>query len=220
MAEESVKLKDEINNNFSTSKEIDISYKVENNNMSNSENIDVNNIELYLTYGKYKIFTYDSNGDPLFLIGPDYTFFIVILIVNFVYFLFLSILLMSLTKYYIAIFGVLLNMLQFGSCIICGIINPGLPKKELQNELLLINEPNRYQRCRLCHFIIDKSKHFVHCETCQCCCEGYDHHCPWSSKCVCRGNIFYFYGMLVMFGIVFIYIIIALLAFGPKKKKI
>ena len=50
MAEESVKTKDEINNNFSTSKEIDISYKAENNNMSNSENIDVNNQEIFSIY--------------------------------------------------------------------------------------------------------------------------------------------------------------------------
>ena len=217
MAEERVKTKEDINNILSTNKEISISYQSNPNIINNSENIDVNNQEIFLTYGNYRIFTYDSKGDPLFLIGPDYNFFIVILIINFMYFVFLSYLLMSLTKYYIAIFGVLLNIIQFASCIICGIKNPGLPKKELQNELLLINEPNRYMRCNLCYFIIDKSKHYVHCEYCKCCCEGYDHHCPWTSKCVGRGNIFYFHGMLVMVCVVFVYIIIALLVIGPKK---
>ena len=217
MAEERVKLKDENNNILSTSKEIAISYQSGQNNIRSSENIDINNPELLLTYGKYKIFSYDSKGDPLFLIGPDYTYFIAIIIMNLIYFFFLSILLMYITKYYIAIFGVLLNIIQFGSLIICGLKNPGLPKKEIQNELLLTNDPNRYRRCNLCYFIVDNSKHYVHCNICKCCCEGYDHHCPWTSKCVGRGNIFYFHGMLVMVCIVFVYIIFALIIMGPNK---
>ena len=215
MSEEKAKLKDEFNNNVSTNNEISISYEIEQNKIQNSDNI--NNNGVYLTYGKYKIFTYDSKGDPLFLIGPDYMFFIAILVINLIYFLFLSFLLILCSSFYVSIIGVLLNIIQIGSTFICGIINPGLPKKELQNEQLLINEPNRYKRCNYCFFIIDKSKHYVHCERCECCCEGYDHHCPWTSKCVGRGNIFYFYGMLAMVSIVFVYLIIGLLVIGPKK---
>ena len=214
MSEEQVKLKDEINN-FSTNKEINLSYHSKQNKNDNIVKIDINDQEMFLTYGRYKIFSYDSKGDPLFLIGPDYTFFIIILIINLVYFLFLSILLLSFAKFYIAIIGVILNIIQFGSTIICGIINPGLPKKELQ-DISLLNNSNRYVRCNLCFFIIDNSKNYVHCEICQCCCEGYDHHCPWTSKCVGKGNIFYFYGMITMVSIVFAYLIFALIIIGPK----
>ena len=214
MSEEEVKLKDEINN-FSTSNEINISYQSKQNKIDDTIQIDINNQEIFFTYGRYKIFSYDSKGDPLFLIGPDYTFFITILIINLVYFLFLSILLIYLAKFYLAIIGVILNIIQFGVTIICGIINPGLPKKEIQ-DISLLHNSNRYVRCNLCKFIIDKTKHFVHCEICQCCCEGYDHHCPWTSKCVGKGNIFYFYGMLTMVSIVFAYLILALVIMGPK----
>ena len=195
--------------------QINLSYHSKQNKNDNIVKIDINDQEMFLTYGRYKIFSYDSKGDPLFLIGPDYTFFIIILIINLVYFLFLSILLLSFAKFYIAIIGVILNIIQFGSTIICGIINPGLPKKELQ-DISLLNNSNRYVRCNLWFFIIDNSKNYVHCEICQCCCEGYDHHCPWTSKCVGKGNIFYFYGMITMVSIVFAYLIFALIVMGPK----
>jgi hypothetical protein len=144
MSEERVKTKDEINN-LSPSTEVNISYQVNQNKIQTSENININNKDVYLTYGKYKIFSYDSNGDPLYLIGPDYGFFIAILIVNLIYFLFISGILIALTKYYIAIIGILLNISQFASCIICGIKNPGLPKKALQNELVrAINRMSPY----------------------------------------------------------------------------
>ena len=214
MSEEQMKTKDEINK-FSASKEINLSYHTKQNKIDNSIKIDINNQEIVLTYGRYKIFSYDSKGDPLFLVGPDYNFFIIILITNLIYFLFLSILLLSFSKFYIAIIGVFLNIIQFGFTIICGFLNPGLPKKEIQDETLLSNSI-RYVRCHRCFFIIDKSKHYVHCERCQCCCEGFDHHCPWTSKCIGRGNIFYFYGMIVMVSIVFGYLIFALIIMRPK----
>ena len=214
MSEEQMKTKDEINK-FSASKEINLSYHTKQNKIDNSIKIDINNQEIVLTYGRYKIFSYDSKGDPLFLVGPDYNFFIIILITNLIYFLFLSILLLSFSKFYIAIIGVFLNIIQFGFTIICGFLNPGLPKKEIQDETLLSNSI-RYVRCHRCFFIIDKTKHYVHCERCQCCCEGFDHHCPWTSKCIGRGNIFYFYGMIVMVSIVFGYLIFALIIMRPK----
>ena len=214
MSEEQMKTKDEINK-FSASKEINLSYHTKQNKIDNSIKIDINNQEIVLTYGRYKIFSYDSKGDPLFLVGPDYNFFIIILITNLIYFLFLSILLLSFSQFYIAIIGVFLNIIQFGFTIICGFLNPGLPKKEIQDETLLSNSI-RYVRCHRCFFIIDKSKHYVHCERCQCCCEGFDHHCPWTSKCIGRGNIFYFYGMIVMVSIVFGYLIFALIIMRPN----
>ena len=169
-------------------------------------------------YGNYKIFKFDKNGDPLFLIGPDYHFFIFLLIINLVYFLFLSGILIFLSNIIICFFGIILNLIQIGSFVICGIKNPGLPKREMQNENLLIKRPNRYQRCPSCHFIIDKSKHFVHCNACGCCCEGYDHHCPWTSKCIGKGNIFYFNGTLIMVCIIFIYFIVAIILSDHIKK--
>ena len=224
MSEERIKLKKKIkiNNKSLTNKEVNISSQTEQNEIQtiqSSINIDIksNHKNIVHKYGKYKIFIYDSKGDPLFLIGPDYSYFISMLVMNLFYFFFFNYLLITLTNIFIALFGILLNILQLIFFIISCIKNPGLPKKEIQNEKLLINEPDKYQKCDSCLFIIEKNKNFVHCRICGCCCEGYDHHCPWTSKCVGKGNIFYFNAMLVMISIVFFYVIFAFVFAKPKK---
>ena len=140
------------------------------------------------------------------------------LIMNLIYFVFFNYLLIILIQYYIALIRIILNILQLLFFILACIKNPGLPKKSLQNELLLYNEPDRYIRCQKCFFIIDQTKNYRHCDDCGCCCEGYDHHCPWTSKCVGKGNIFYFNGMIFMISIIFIYFILTFLFTKPKKK--
>ena len=181
------------------------------NNEKNIVKININDSNISLKYGAYKILLYNSKGDPLFVIGPDYGYFISMLIMNLIYIIFFSSLFIFFTSFYISFFGVILNILQFVCLIICGIMNPGLPKKDMQNDSFLNNEPDRYERCNLCNFIIDNTKGYKHCEICEICCEGYDHHCPWTSKCVGRGNIYYFNGMLFMVMATFFYFIYAVI---------
>jgi len=48
-------------------------------------------------------------------------------------------------------------------------------------------------------------QHTTHCYDCNACVLELDHHCPWMSKCVAKGNLMYFYGFLwsVVFLIIF-----------------
>ena len=202
MSEEKIRLKNETNREINQLNE---------NNEKNIVKININDSNISLKYGAYKILLYNSKGDPLFVIGPDYGYFISMLIMNLIYIIFFSALFIYLTSFYISFFGVILNILQFVCLIICGIMNPGLPKKDMQNDSFLNNEPDRYERCNLCNFIIDNTKGYKHCEICEICCEGYDHHCPWTSKCVGRGNIYYFNGMLFMVMATFFYFIYAVI---------
>ena len=171
-----------------------------------------------IRYGKYKILKYDKNGDPLFVIGPDYRNFIYMLIFNVVYFIFLFYLLLSLQNFYVKFIGILLIIIQVSLYILCSILNPGLPKKEFQNENLLKKYPGKYRKCTACNLIIEKHKNCKHCEICECCCLGYEHHCSWTSKCVGSGNIIYFYGMIVMVFVVFLYVFIGFMFSDSKKK--
>ena len=215
MSQEKIKKKNKINKKALAKQEINILPQTEQNttnSIENSINIDINNNinkNIILNYGRYRIFSYNSKGDPLFLIGPDYSYFISMLIMNLIFFIFFNYLLLTLTKLLVGIIGVILNIIQLFFFIIASIKNPGLPKKEIQNEVLLNTEPDKYKRCKSCLFIVEKNKKYVHCNVCQICCEGYDHHCPWTSKCVGKGNIFYFNTTLTLVSIVFFYLILA-----------
>ena len=213
MSQEKIKLKNKINKKALAKQEINILPQTEQNttnSIENSINIDINNNKnIVLNYGRYRIFSYNSKGDPLFLIGPDYSYFISMLIMNLIFFIFFNYLLLTFTKLLVGIIGVILNIIQLFFFIIASIKNPGLPKKEIQNEVLLNTEPDKYKRCKSCLFIVEKNKKYVHCNVCQICCEGYDHHCPWTSKCVGKGNIFYFNTTLTLVSIVFFYLILA-----------
>ena len=215
MSQEKIKLKNKINKKALAKQEINILPQTEQNttnSIENSINIDINNNNnknIILNYGRYRIFSYNSKGDPLFLIGPDYSYFISMLIMNLIFFIFFNYLLLTLTKLLVGIIGVILNIIQLFFFIIASIKNPGLPKKEIQNEVLLNTEPDKYKRCKSCLFIVEKNKKYVHCNVCQICCEGYDHHCPWTSKCVGKGNIFYFNTTLTLVSIVFFYLILS-----------
>ena len=222
MQEGESKTKEDFNNKSTSPKEINILLQSKYKKSKESINISINNHinnNLFLTYGNYRIFTYDKNGDPFFLIGPDYAYFSFLFILNLIYFIFLSGLMIFLCGFALGFIGIILNLIQFILFIICGLKNPGLPKRELQNESLLEKYPYQFKRCPSCNFIIDNSKHFVHCNTCGCCCEGYDHHCPWTSKCIGKGNIFYFNGMLFMVCVIFFYLIIAIVLAKPDGKK-
>ena len=230
MIEEQCETKEDFNNNKSTSqKEINILLQSKQKQANNAINLHVsntnNNIDIsihkniQLPYGNYRIFTYDKNGDPLFLIGPDYAYFLFLLILNLIYTLFLSFVMITISSFYVSIFGIILNLIQFALFLLSGIKNPGLPKREIQSQSLLEKYPRIYKRCHKCNFIINKSKNFVHCGICDCCCEGLDHHCPWTSKCVGKGNIFYFNGTLFMVCVFFIYIIAAVIYASTSNKK-
>ena len=215
MSQEKIKKKNKIIKKALAKQEINILPQTEQNttnSIENSINIDINNNNnknIILNYGRYRIFSYNSKGDPLFLIGPDYSYFISMLIMNLIFFIFFNYLLLTFTKLLVGIIGVILNIIQLFFFIIASIKNPGLPKKEIQNEVLLNTEPDKYKRCKSCLFIVEKNKKYVHCNVCQICCEGYDHHCPWTSKCVGKGNIFYFNTTLTLVSIVFFYLILA-----------
>lgn len=71
------------------------------------------------------------------------------------------------------------------------LINPGYPKNNHDRR-------NGYPReefyfCSVCKFYVRRSNDASHCDDCNICIEGQDHHCPWTSHCVGKNNIITFY---------------------------
>lgn len=47
------------------------------------------------------------------------------------------------------------------------------------------------RRCNICNLV--QPSGCSHCEFCQVCIEGFDHHCPWMGKCIGKSNLCSFY---------------------------
>jgi len=107
--------------------------------------------------------------------------------------------------------GVVLLFAQVGSYMTTALINPGIPdrNKDSYDELYIQRIKNDHHKyCHLCETVLTPNTETVHCEDCGVCVEGYDHHCPWTSKCIGKGNIKYFYTFIGMTMALAVYVII------------
>jgi hypothetical protein len=71
--------------------------------------------------------------------------------------------------------------------------NPGIPGKELWLENFRGENISEYRICNICKVIMRIEDKTEHCDECNICVVGMDHHCPWTSKCIGKGNITWFY---------------------------
>lgn len=153
--------------------------------------------------GKVYCFCYIEKY-ALFTIGPQYYYAIILYLFN-------NILFVCFINYFYKQFNIIFKIvdtlifltLDF-SQLFTIFINEGIPKRKwfLSNKIIncLIEDENfynefdttKYQICRKCNILIDKSLKIIHCDICNICCEFYDHHCPWIGKCVGKNNLFSF----------------------------
>ncbi len=82
-------------------------------------------------------------------------------------------------------------------------MDPGVipPDYYLENYDVEKTRIENYRICKKCNAVIDIDKGVEHCYDCDICIIGNDHHCPWSSKCIGKKNIFMF--RLFIFSIFF-----------------
>ena len=96
--------------------------------------------------------------------------------------------------------GVFLALVEYCSFLATALMNPGLVGKNywLENFDAKRTPVQYYQICRRCRIVVDLNKKVEHCESCDVCVEGNDHHCPWTSKCIGKNNLKCFYMFVVM----------------------
>ena len=150
------------------------------------------------------------NGEPLIIIGPETQYYVWI----FSFVSLFSIIIYSLKKSNILIkilfiFGYLFFAITYTILLL---INPGFPKNKNKVDPLMLQ--THYQQCKDCNSISLKQsgKLTIHCEKCKICIEHFNHHCPFATKCIGRGNkgVFkiWLYSIGTFFVIIFLYLIL------------
>ena len=75
------------------------------------------------------------------------------------------------------------------------LVNPGIPSIEFFSKKFLKSdnylkmddkEKKEYYLCEICNIMINNSDDIEHCEKCDICVKGYDHHCYWTGKCITK----------------------------------
>ena len=168
----------------------------------------VNEAFFYHKLGNCHAFFGNKNGDPIFIIGPQWPMFIALtLILNgIIYFL----LIRFWSKYSNFFRGIGIFFANFFQITFtyCFIINPGFPKNDIGRQTGIPKE--NYKFCPECKFYYDLNKKVNHCFDCGICIEGYDHHCPWVSKCIGNKNLYSFYFFMTGILLNFAYAVICI----------
>ncbi|KAL4491259.1 hypothetical protein ABPG72_021645 [Tetrahymena utriculariae] len=147
-------------------------------------------------FGKYCVFRFKDN-EPTIAIGPHWPLFLFTYII-------LSLASYKLIEYTIELFSaiycffsILISVTLLVSFMLTALKNPGISSAKYQ----ILNEQDvvsikRY--CKPCQIL--RPKGTSHCYDCDVCIKEYDHHCPWTGKCIGYGNlqVFYIFVMSVM----------------------
>ena len=192
---------------------ITISKNEEIKNISNNNIIKglLTNLKPYYFYAKIgKTYTFigDKDGSPYIVIGPHWNMYVGFCsIMSLVYIVFL--------RHYWPYLNILFKL----SGLICFLtylisytyiflVNPGIPKYD---ENAILGKPReKYSFCKKCGIWKNMDKNVYHCFDCDVCIEGYDHHCPWTGKCIAKKNVNIFYIFLVSILAAFGYFVTAL----------
>lgn len=70
--------------------------------------------------------------------------------------------------------------------------------------------------CRKCNVTVGQD--MDHCEECQVCVSGVDHHCVFFSKCIGKGNISYFWTSIAMMITNFFLVSLSVIIFNKRNK--
>ena len=201
-------------------KEPKIELNLTNNNYSNKENIYIklneeNNIKnkekpKLKKHGNLYLFCYNSNKTPKIVIGPDWIFFIIGFLFIIIYSFIITFILFYYSSIYSKIIGLILTILQILFYILSFLINPGVQLKKPKKDDL------KTPKCIYCGVIKYIRIGQIHCEQCDACIIGYDHHCPWTGKCIGEGNKNYFRLFIIFTFLNFAYVMVIISLFLEK----
>ncbi|CAD8083073.1 unnamed protein product [Paramecium primaurelia] len=122
-------------------------------------------------------------------------------------------------------FGIIITIAQSIFYMGVGLANPGISNDSSLNQKYLgqlYSLSNRTQQrnvwyCEKCQKI--QPPRSDHCPFCKVCITNYDHHCPWTGKCIGGENLFHFWAFLISTIVFFTYFITILLNQREEAQK-
>lgn len=214
-------------NESDNKKKIREKYKpVNSDKLINSKDINKqneNNYYFYKKLGNSYSFLGNKNGDPYIIIGPNWNMYVMFAGGITVFYIFLFLKFGIYLPILVKILGIICYLVYFISYTYTFLINPGFPKNDNDSQF---GEPrNKFNYCDVCMIWTNKEKKVRHCNECDICVEGNDHHCPWTSKCVGKNNLISFYIfvgssiIVIFYGLLSFSYINSLLTELEKKRK-
>ena len=149
----------------------------------------------YSKLGNTHTFFADEKGNPLIIIGPHWPLPAGVILVFSIFYFGIIIFFGKIISSSNLIFGYVIYFLFLVSYGLTGLMNPGYPK--LDENTLNNKNKDRTGYCTVCKIWINMEKKTKHCNYCNICIEGMDHHCPWTGKCIGRKNLIPFYLFLL-----------------------
>lgn len=177
-----------------------LNYNKNNGNNNNQNNYHYSNLSendfpnKIRKYGNTFSFLNYGNA-PLIVIGPNWPYFLGLTLILFLSFFAVFLSLGNKLNCIVRIIGITLYSIQFISYTACSILNPGLADNRfLENQNFKYDEKQCHP-CTECKLLINVNTTEItyHCFECEVCVEGYDHHCPWTTKCIGKKNVWLFY---------------------------
>lgn len=171
--------------------------------------------------GHMKMFLYNEEDSPLFVIGPGWPLPLLIFIVINLFTFFYFYLLWQKLNFTQRILGIFIFFTEMISFIVSCIMNPGIPSKDLWVENYYKNRNNimkgssLYRICKDCKLIMKDSEGIEHCDKCGVCIKERKRHSIVIGKCIGEKNekIFYtfafsiaclaFYFLVTLFTVIF-----------------
>ena len=203
---ENTPLKDD--NIMNIEKEPIISFDITHNNENKSY--------YYKKIGNTYTFFGDIDGNPLLLIGPQWPLYFFFSIITSIFIIFFIRTFWDKLNLFFKFMGILVYTTFIISYTYTFLINPGYPK---QNKESKSGHPrNKYKYCNKCKIWVRNDNNTCHCPECNICIEGFDHHCPWTSKCVGNGNKNPFYIFLISTLLIFTFIISSMSYASSQRK--
>ena len=202
---------------FNYQKELPVTV-MNNNNFSNKiRSIGQQHNFIYKKIGNTFCFLGDKNGNPKITIGPHWPMYICFCSFMCFFYALLFYSIWNKLNFILKIIGIINFLMFFLSYTYIFLANPGMP---IINENSFIGQPrDKYKYCNECKIWVSNLKTTEHCFECNICVEGYDHHCPWTGKCIAKRNIYAFYIFISSILISFAYFIFSLTYAASKYEK-